>query len=163
MKPSNLKKHLKIEIFQGFETRGTILAQRITAWENLCESTRPSGILTVNPNELIPSSTSPPILHNNVILPPLKNKLWGDKNQSISSTMFWVPNNTSKGIIDDDEDSEALEDDWVSLLKGPGTLLGHEDHHDHQHLSSDGFFCDGPSNLIFKFKIENSNHDSFHF
>lgn len=40
------------------------------------------------------------------------------------------------------------EDEWVSLLKGPGIFHDHEDHHDHLHLSSDGFFCDGPSKLI---------------
>ncbi|XP_014475791.1 PREDICTED: protein dispatched isoform X2 [Dinoponera quadriceps] len=35
----------------GFEARGTILAQRFTAWQNLMESTRASGELVDNPLE----------------------------------------------------------------------------------------------------------------
>ncbi|KAL3289766.1 hypothetical protein HHI36_023161 [Cryptolaemus montrouzieri] len=37
----------------GFSTRGTVIAKRLTTWENLVESTRPSGELTVNPKELL--------------------------------------------------------------------------------------------------------------
>lgn len=36
---------------QGFEARGTEIANRLTAWENLLEETRPSGRLTANPND----------------------------------------------------------------------------------------------------------------
>ncbi|CAB3243353.1 unnamed protein product [Arctia plantaginis] len=36
----------------GFETRGTILAHRFIAWENLVEETRPSRKLAVNPKEI---------------------------------------------------------------------------------------------------------------
>lgn len=32
----------------GFETRGTEIANRLTAWHNLLEETRPSGRLTSN-------------------------------------------------------------------------------------------------------------------
>nr|CAD7455215.1 unnamed protein product [Timema tahoe] len=35
----------------GFEARGTVIAQRLTAWNNLLEATRPSGNLLVNPIE----------------------------------------------------------------------------------------------------------------
>lgn len=38
---------------KGFETRGTTISQRITAWQNLAESLRPSGSLTANPSELL--------------------------------------------------------------------------------------------------------------
>lgn len=40
-------------ILQGFETRGTTISQRITAWQNMAEATRPSGSLTSNPKELL--------------------------------------------------------------------------------------------------------------
>lgn len=36
---------------QGFEARGTDLGQRITAWRNLLDETRPSGQLVANPYE----------------------------------------------------------------------------------------------------------------
>ncbi|CAG9132789.1 unnamed protein product [Plutella xylostella] len=36
----------------GFETRGTTLAHRFVAWENLIEETRPSRRLAVNPQEI---------------------------------------------------------------------------------------------------------------
>lgn len=35
--------------FQGFEARGTEISQRATAWENLLDSTRANGLLSVNP------------------------------------------------------------------------------------------------------------------
>lgn len=37
----------------GFETRDTIIAQRIIAWENLLEETRPSKSLAVNPQDIL--------------------------------------------------------------------------------------------------------------
>ncbi|KAG8223148.1 hypothetical protein J437_LFUL000571 [Ladona fulva] len=36
----------------GFESRGTIVSSRLTAWDNLVEATRTSGPLTLNPSEL---------------------------------------------------------------------------------------------------------------
>lgn len=36
---------------QGFEARGTKLAQRLTAWGNLMEATHPRGELVDNPLE----------------------------------------------------------------------------------------------------------------
>lgn len=44
--------HMFITMFQGFETRGTTISERITAWKNIEESVRPSGSLTSNPSEL---------------------------------------------------------------------------------------------------------------
>lgn len=41
----------KLLIFQGFEARGTTLAQRLTAWVNLIEATHPRGELVENPLE----------------------------------------------------------------------------------------------------------------
>jgi hypothetical protein len=37
---------------QGFESRGTILAQRMTAWRNLLDATGPSGPLTIDPRKI---------------------------------------------------------------------------------------------------------------
>ncbi|XP_011863763.1 PREDICTED: protein dispatched-like [Vollenhovia emeryi] len=35
----------------GFEARGTVLSQRLTAWSHLVETTKPRGELTDNPFE----------------------------------------------------------------------------------------------------------------
>ncbi|KAF5283571.1 hypothetical protein FQR65_LT13826 [Abscondita terminalis] len=37
----------------GFETRGTVLASRVTAWKNLEKATTPSGPFAVNPKEFL--------------------------------------------------------------------------------------------------------------
>lgn len=39
---------------QGFETRGTEISNRLTAWHNLLEETRPNGLLTSNLLEKTP-------------------------------------------------------------------------------------------------------------
>ena len=38
-------------VCQGFETRGTIISRRLTAWENLLEAVSHVGPLTTNPLE----------------------------------------------------------------------------------------------------------------
>lgn len=38
---------------KGFETRGTDIASRLTAWGNLIEETRSSGPLTANPHDIV--------------------------------------------------------------------------------------------------------------
>lgn len=40
-----------IYVLQGFEARGTMLAQRLNAWHNLMEATKTRGELTNNPLE----------------------------------------------------------------------------------------------------------------
>ena len=37
---------------QGFEARGTVLAQRLTAWTNLLDAASSSGPLTINPRHI---------------------------------------------------------------------------------------------------------------
>lgn len=39
---------------KGFEARGTDIAKKLTAWQNLVEETRPSGKLTSNPFGNVP-------------------------------------------------------------------------------------------------------------
>lgn len=45
--------------FQGFETRGTVIAQRLTAWDNLLQATRPSGLFAVDPRDLLAPVSTP--------------------------------------------------------------------------------------------------------
>lgn len=39
--------------FQGFTTRGTVISDRLTAWRNLKEATRPSGQFAINPKDIL--------------------------------------------------------------------------------------------------------------
>jgi hypothetical protein len=39
--------------FQGFESRGTEIGQRLTAWKNLLDETGPNGLFVANPDDLI--------------------------------------------------------------------------------------------------------------
>ena len=48
---------------QGFECRGTVLAKRATAWENLLRATRPTGPLSTNPLERPSSAPSAASAH----------------------------------------------------------------------------------------------------
>lgn len=37
---------------QGFETRGTVISRRLTAWTNLLDATKPSGQFAVDPRDI---------------------------------------------------------------------------------------------------------------
>lgn len=53
---------------EGFEARGTEIANRLTAWQNLQEATRPSGPLTVNPLDDFPAFTHHKVFNTKVRL-----------------------------------------------------------------------------------------------
>lgn len=38
---------------QGFETRGTVISRRLTAWANLLDATKPSGLFVVDPRDIL--------------------------------------------------------------------------------------------------------------
>lgn len=58
---------------QGFECRGTALARRATAWENLLRATRRTGPLSTNPLER-PSASSATSAHLKKAEHALSNK-----------------------------------------------------------------------------------------
>lgn len=49
---------------KGFEVRGSEIANRLTAWQNLIEATRASGQLAVNPLDESPPHTHNPIFQS---------------------------------------------------------------------------------------------------
>ncbi|CAG2063579.1 unnamed protein product, partial [Timema podura] len=104
--------------FQGFEARGTVIAQRLTAWNNLLEATRPSGNLLVNPIEQHTPVASNEILNH---IKPFPISKYVNHSKMNKDTDEW---HTLNDLEFDEEEG------W--------------DHHGHQHLASDGFFCTIP-------------------
>nr|CAD7587776.1 unnamed protein product [Timema genevievae] len=103
----------------GFEARGTVIAQRLTAWNNLLEATRPSGNLLVNPIEQHTPVASNEILNH---IKPFPISKYVNHSKMNKDTDEW---HTLNDLEFDEEEG------W--------------DHHGHQHLASDGFFCTIPS------------------
>nr|CAD7412071.1 unnamed protein product [Timema poppensis] len=102
----------------GFEARGTVIAQRLTAWSNLLEATRASGNLLVNPIEQHTPVASNEI-HNHI--KPFPISKYVNHSKMNKDTDEW---HTLNDLEFDEEEG------W--------------DHHGHQHLASDGFFCTIP-------------------
>ncbi|CAG9560676.1 unnamed protein product [Danaus chrysippus] len=134
----------------GFETRGTTLAHRFIAWENLNDETRPSKRLAVNPKEI----------EDQIRMNETYNKTKQDKSRSgkkhqkkkhkkklhnntgFAKTLFNSPEfNASKGHVHwgygknvsfEDENTVFLKDhtrnQWKSILKmqqSPGSVVFH--------------------------------------
>ncbi|KAK3931850.1 Protein dispatched, partial [Frankliniella fusca] len=155
----------------GFETRGTTISQRITAWQNIVEATRPSGSLTSNPGELLfkslstessllkhtanASTSSPddlsytPLKKNKkkkkiILVTPPSTPLLSEQNYDWDQQRNWTFGiNVSEAQPDYGNSSEP----WKILrdeLSEKRLNYDHDDH-EHDHLSKDGFFCGAPS------------------
>ncbi|XP_015609573.1 protein dispatched homolog 1 isoform X2 [Cephus cinctus] len=132
----------------GFEARGTVLAQRLTAWQNLMDATAPRGELVNNPLEYYQylqqlsqlnettfrnhSRTSQGIVRKR---PRIKNRKKGKKYGKHN-------NGTGK-----DPDVTEDRDMWEELLelRTKNRLDNSDDHDERNHLESDGFFCNLPT------------------
>ncbi|XP_018362841.1 PREDICTED: protein dispatched isoform X1 [Trachymyrmex cornetzi] len=126
----------------GFEARGTVLAQRLTAWNHLIEATKGRGELTDNPLEYYQYLRQQSNMQNRSLStqgilikkPKSKNKQMGKKHE----TML---NNT-----DYKEASEEDKDTWEELLELRDTHNADiEDDKTQDHLDSDNFFCNLPT------------------
>ncbi|KAG5331523.1 DISP1 protein, partial [Acromyrmex charruanus] len=117
----------------GFEARGTVLAQRLTAWNHLIEATKGRGELTDNPLEYYQyvrhQLTQQGILRKK---PKSKNKQKGKKHE----TML---NNTDKEANEEDKDT------WEELLELRDTHNADIEDKTQDHLDSDNFFCNLPT------------------
>jgi len=69
--------------------------------------------------------------------------LTGHKWKYISSTLPCISQVLNASENNTDADADALQQ--LEEIEASG--VGHLDHHDHQHLSSDGFFCSSPSEM----------------
>ncbi|EEB17830.1 conserved hypothetical protein [Pediculus humanus corporis] len=128
----------------GFETRGTIIAKRIISWENLYEAARPSGILTVNPNAVnsVFKSTNTSSNNSSTSKELLSNFLWHTQlnNSSSEEENYGKVKKLNDKVenYNDDEESFEIEKNFEEDFSN----LESAHNHSHDHLSSDGFFCD---------------------
>lgn len=157
----------------GFETRGTIISERITTWKNLEESTRPSGSLTSNPSELSLISSiefSQENVTEEVLPTPYpeefstspSSRRKGPKRKKkkkietyVTSPAFAAPSDS----FDRDQHSNwtfgvnvsEAQPDYGNASEPWKTLRDELSEkkllsgHNHDHFSRDGFFCGAPS------------------
>ncbi|XP_019696069.1 protein dispatched isoform X2 [Harpegnathos saltator] len=131
----------------GFEARGTILAQRFTAWQNLMESTRANGELVDNPVEYhrYVLSQRPDMSTRNRSSSPLdilkktpkgKRKRKGKKHKHV------LQNDTSHVRA-----SDEARDTWKELLELEKKHRKKSDTADsnQSRLNDDNFFCNLPT------------------
>ncbi|KAK4871478.1 hypothetical protein RN001_015602 [Aquatica leii] len=112
----------------GFETRGTVLASRITAWKNLEKSTKLSGPFAVNPKEFLERK-------NNVEFIKIKKK-----NPKKNKTKVVQPNI----FISEDKHNRTRteKNNWVTLHN----LINQKsfERHNNIHVLKEGYFCGSP-------------------
>lgn len=136
-----------------------MIANRITAWKNLMEATRPSGLFTVNPKELLIDKRFDEHLKKKKKQKPRKVKKFETSPNvryfedcicfivaSVSFFKIYVnlePHNYT---------SEDLgESNWVALqnLVNPKVAIKHEV----GQVQANGFFCGVPGKLISKYSV----------
>ncbi|CAK1604486.1 unnamed protein product [Parnassius mnemosyne] len=79
----------------GFETRGTTLAHRFIAWENLIDETRPSKRLAVNPKDIEDQKRMNRTYHNRIIQDKARSRNGRPKSKERSKKKKPKYNNTS--------------------------------------------------------------------
>lgn len=146
---------------KGFEARGTTLAQRLIAWQNLMETSKPRGQLIDNPLEYYYYMRQ---LHRNpvnvqnyswvsqgILRKKPKNKKKGGKKFQKQAT-----NNTKE--IDEVE----VKDKWEELLKlkNKNTLEVVKDYKSQDHVDSENFFCNLPSSAYARVVIARNSKDT---
>lgn len=132
----------------GFEARGTMLAQRLIAWQNLMESSKPRGDLVDNPLEYYHyvrqlnqqtdiniqnySWTNQGIIRKK---PKSKNRKKGKKYQNQINDTIQEP------------DTVGVKDKWEELLelKNQNRLNVIKDYKNQDRFDSDNFFCNLPN------------------
>jgi len=77
---------------QGFEARGTVLAQRLTAWMNLLDAASSSGPLTTNPRHI----KAPRYNISQKVLSKVSQTLWSCILAAFSGHISQLYNNTVK-------------------------------------------------------------------
>ncbi|XP_049846062.1 protein dispatched [Schistocerca gregaria] len=155
----------------GFQSRGTVLSQRITAWINLKDATRPSGPLSVNPKGDTADlrEISKIRRHRQHHKGQKVNRTEINRNV-IAKVIYSADESTynANEIPDKLEDTGKIsavysvfvqnehqieteppvEDEWETLThlgEDPKRHGSGSDHKNHVHLASDGFFCSAPN------------------
>ncbi|XP_076675738.1 protein dispatched isoform X2 [Andrena cerasifolii] len=145
----------------GFEARGTTLAQRLIAWQNLMEANKPSGQLIDNPLEYYYHKRQ--LNQQNQVNTP--NHSW--VNQGI---MRKKPKNKKKRgkkyqkqVSERQEtDDVEIKDKWEELreLKNNNRLDIVKDYKSQDHIDSEDFFCNSPSSAYARVVIGRDSEDT---
>ncbi|XP_047355130.1 protein dispatched isoform X1 [Vespa velutina] len=132
----------------GFEARGTVLAQRLTAWQNLMEASSPRGELVDNPleyyyylkqlNQQTDSTTQSYGWTSQGILRKKPKSINRKKGKKYIVT---------KNETEEDSNNDNNKDKWEELLelRNKNRLNIIEDEKNHNNLDSESFFCNLPS------------------
>ncbi|KAL2743261.1 protein dispatched [Vespula maculifrons] len=132
----------------GFEARGTNLAQRLTAWQNLMEATKPRGELVDNPLEyyyyleqLNQQTDSTSQRHGWTSQGILRKK---PKSINRKKGKKYI---VTKNETEEDSNNDNDKDKWEELLelKNKNRLNIVEDEKNHNNLDSENFFCNLPT------------------
>lgn len=141
----------------GFEARGTILAQRLIAWQNLLESNKPRGQLVDNPLEYYHYVQQ--LNQQNLQNPIIQNYSWIEKK----------PKNKKKGgkkyqkqINKEEIDKIEIKDKWEELieLKNKNKLDMTKDYKNQDYIDNENFFCNLPSSAYARVVIGRNSKDS---
>ncbi|XP_012135069.1 protein dispatched isoform X1 [Megachile rotundata] len=151
----------------GFEARGTVLAQRLIAWQNLLEASKPRGQLIDNPLEYYyyvqqrnqQNLQNPVNVQNHtwmsqgIIRKRPKNKKKGGKKYQKEITSNKLKTNKVEG---------AVKDKWEELieLKNRKTFDITKDYKDEDHIDTENFFCNLPSSAYARVIIGRNFEDT---
>ncbi|CAL7936449.1 unnamed protein product [Xylocopa violacea] len=148
----------------GFEARGTILAQRLIAWQNLLEASKPKGQLIDNPLEYYYYAQQ--LNQQNLQSPIMPNHSW--VGQGIVRKK---PKSKKKGRKkyqmqvngkEDEIDTVEVKDKWEELieLRNKNKLDIVKDYKSQDHIDSENFFCNLPSSAYARVVIGRSSKDT---
>ncbi|XP_054006493.1 protein dispatched isoform X1 [Hylaeus anthracinus] len=149
----------------GFQARGTMLAQRLIAWQNLMETSKPRGQLTDNPLEYYNyvRQLNQQNLQNPV---NIQNHSW--INQGIIRKK---PKNKKKGgkkyqkqVTDKRSETDQIDakNKWEELLelKNKNKLNVVKDYKSQDHIDNENFFCNSPSSAYARVVIGRNSEDT---
>ncbi|XP_076175871.1 protein dispatched isoform X2 [Ptiloglossa arizonensis] len=155
--------HHPYTVLMGFEARGTTLAQRLIAWQNLMEASKPRGQLIDNPLEyynymrqLNQQNLQNPVniqnhswINQGIIRKKPKNKKKGEKKYQKQITRLEI-------------DQIDAKDKWEKLieLKNKNRLDVVKDYKSQDHVDSESFFCNSPSSAYARVVIGRNSEDT---
>ncbi|XP_018405326.1 PREDICTED: protein dispatched homolog 1 [Cyphomyrmex costatus] len=128
----------------GFEARGTILAQRLTAWNHLIEATKGRGELTDNPleyykHQLSQQSNASTKNHSRSTPQGILNKTPKIKIKKGKKHQTMLNNTDYKEANQEDKDT------WEELLELKDKHIVEISDKTQNHFDSDNFFCNLPT------------------
>ncbi|XP_076237082.1 protein dispatched [Calliopsis andreniformis] len=144
----------------GFEARGTALAQRLIAWQNLMEASKPKGQLIDNPLEYyyyvrqqhqqnyVNGQNHSWVSQGNMRKKPKSKKIGGKKYQ--------------KQVTDKKQGDEiVVKDKWEELIELKNKKIDVvKDYRNQDHIDNENFFCNLPSSAYARVVIGRNFEDA---